>query len=81
MKLVVLWSAFVGYCLGGIVSLSLDGIPGKWGNILIYLAVLVPGILLTIYSERVRHPRKLKKIPRRKSRLQVVRSRKAVNSR
>lgn len=80
MKLVVLWSLFIGYCIGGIVALALDQISGKWGNVLIYAAVFVPGVLLSVYTERVRHPSK-KRIPRRKSRLTVVKSRKAVNSR
>jgi hypothetical protein len=71
MKLIVLWSLFIGYCLGGIVALSLDQLTGKWSNALICFAVLVPGVLLTIYTERVRYPRK-KTLPRRKSQLRVV---------
>jgi hypothetical protein len=29
MKLIVLWSLFIGYCIGGIVSLSLDQYTGE----------------------------------------------------
>jgi cyanate permease len=78
MKLIVLWSLFIGYCIGGVVSLALDQRTGTWSNALICFAVFVPGALLTLYTERVRHPRK-KALPRRQSQLKV--SRKVANSR
>lgn len=80
MKLVVLWSLFIGYCLGGVVALALDQMQGKWSNIFIALAVIVPGALLVLYTERVRHPG-TKRLPRRKTQLQSIRSRKVANSR
>lgn len=67
MKLSTLWPLYIGSCIGEIVALVLAQY-GKWGTVGICLIVIVPAVLLTIYSERVMHPRK-KSIPRRASRV------------
>jgi uncharacterized membrane protein (UPF0136 family) len=67
MKLTILWSLFIGSCIGEIATLLLEQY-GRWQTVGIYLIVMVPAVLLTVYSKRVMHPRK-KPIPRRASRV------------
>ncbi len=71
MKLSTLWSLFIGSCLGEVATLLLQQ-AGKWETVGVCLIVIMPAVLLTIYSERVMHPRK-KTIPRRASRVSMPR--------
>mgnify|MGYP001290745353 CR=1 FL=1 len=76
MKLPILWALFVGSCIGEIVTLLLEQ-AGKWETVGFCLMVIVPAVLLTIYSERVMHPRK-KKLPVRRASRVVRRNMKVV---
>ena len=77
VKLSTLWAFFIGSCAGEIVTLILEQ-DGKWGNVFLYLIVIIPAIALTIYTERFLHPRKKKLPVRRASRTVKPRSLKAV---
>ncbi len=68
MKLSTLWTLFIGSCIGEIITLLLEQC-GKWEAVSICLIVIVPAVLLTVYSERVMHPRKKKLPVRRASRV------------
>jgi len=68
MKLSTLWTLFIGSCIGEIITLLLEQY-GKWETVGICLIVIVPAVLLTVYSERVMHPRKKKLPVRRASRV------------
>jgi len=70
MKLKILWSLFIGSCIGEIVTLLLEQY-GKWETVGVCLMVIVPAVALAIYSERVMHPRKKKLPVRRTSRVAV----------
>ncbi len=68
MKLNILWALFIGSCIGEVFALALEQY-GQWGTVGICLVVIVPAVLLTIYSERVMHPRKKRLPVRRASRV------------